>query len=381
MLRKLSIRSFKAYAKVEDVPIAPFSVIIGANGAGKSTVLQAIDLMGGLVRGTLSEYLSARGWSYRELPHFLSDRAEFEVAAELDDGLTWSLTLGKRRRPGIAQELISRGLDLFMIRVGRSMNRFPDDGGEGGATIQTLTSSWLATIDAKDDAARFPALVACSTWARGIRSYLFSPDALRSAGVGGANEVGETGRDLPSYLRRIKRRHPDRFEAIVQRVRKRMPRVRDISVKVERGVSTIEVTEKWGSHTVTLSAQQVSDGLLRLLAVSAAHPGPDDPSSLLLLDEIENGMHPHLLGVFMDMLQDMVADSNGRVQVIATTHSPIALNFVRDAQGVLLVHRKASGAAITPLTQLEKYPEWAANYDLGELWYNVGEELLLGEEG
>lgn len=378
MLKNLSIKAFKAYAEVEEVAFAPFSVLIGANGAGKSTVLQALDLMGGLVRGTLSEYLSSRGWSYQELPHFLSDRSEFEVTAELDDGLRWSIALGKRRRPGIAKESVKRGPAELMTRYGRNMWRVIAHEDHPESVTQTLTSSWLASVDVKHDEERYPELVRVASWARGIRSFLFSPEALRSGSAGEADEVGETGRDLASYLSRIKRRQPDRFEAITDRVRRRMPRLRDISVKVSRGTSTIEVAEKWGSKTVTLSARQVSDGLLRLLAVSAAHPGPDDPSSLLLLDEIENGMHPHLLGVFMEMLQDMVSAAGGRVQVVATTHSPIALNFVRDPRGVLLVHRKAGGAAITPLVELKKYPRWAGSLDLGELWYNVGEEVLLG---
>ena len=138
------------------------------------------------------------------------------------------------------------------------------------------------------------------------------------------------------------------------------------------------MTERWGSKAITFNARQVSDGLLRLLAISALHELPEPPS-MILIDELENGLHPHLLGGLIQMLQSLDDGSKGRTQVVFTTHSPVGLNFVNRMEQVLLVSRRQDGVArITRLSDVPRAQKLRAQQmDLGEIWYNLGDAKLV----
>lgn len=388
MLRRLSLNGFKAYG-IGIVPLRPFTVLIGPNGAGKTTIMEAIDVLGRLVTGSIKDLLEAKGWEYGDLPHLRAATSELSITTEHvlgDRTLEWSLALGARRRPGIASEYISqrvlsrdakrRTIVPLLERSGRKMSRF-DNKGEPESINQTLTSSWLSAISV-EDGNRFPLLLELATWARNIRGYFFlDPIRLRSPSRGEGNELGVNGESLAPFLARLHRRDREAFTRVEDRVKKHYPRLVELHpVRRGYGWTHLEVTERWNGETARFNARQVSDGLLRLIAVAAMHELPSAPS-VLLLDEIENGLHPHLLGGFVKMLQGLVKASAGATQVILTTHSPITVNFCESADDVLLVTRgKGGNPQCQPLSQTRGFEKLREHFELGELWYNVGERDL-----
>jgi len=388
MIRWLQLDNFKAYQGTGRVPIAPLTVLVGANGSGKTTLLHALDMIGGLTRGTLKEPLTANGWDYGDLPHLLSESKRFGVEVGLEfEGfapIEWSLELETRRRPGIADETVRAdegdSLRVLASRTGRSMYRVdPEEAVE--KVTQTLTSSWLSTIDPRRDAARYPELSRVASWARGIRGYYFlDPRALRRSSQG-SDELGTSGERLAGYLGRIVSRDAKALGRITARVKAHYPRLTELQVKRGKyGWSNLIAHERWGRKTVPFNARQVSDGLLRLITVAALHEVKPLPS-LMLFDEVENGLHPRLLDGLMTMLQELVDEARGATQVVLTTHSPIALNYVRDPAQVIVVHRDEDGVAqATPMPQAEGFERLRRHLQLGELWYNVGEDRLFARK-
>ncbi|MBA3462106.1 MAG: AAA family ATPase [Deltaproteobacteria bacterium] len=383
MLRGLGIRNFKAMVSVGDpdpIRFEPITMLAGPNGAGKSTLLQAIDLLGWVVTSGIQGFLEAHGWEYADLPHLRSATSKFGVSAHLvlnGVEVAWNLTLGARRYPGIVHETVSAQGRVVMERRGRDMWRLDEDTGDKETVRQTLTSSWLSAVD-REDAHRFPTLLSLAEWARGIRGYFFlDPVKLRTPNRGAADEIGIHGEFLAPFLARLRKSDRDAFKRLTDRVRAHYPRLVELHpVKSEFGWTHLEVTERWNGETARFNARQVSDGLLRLIAVAAMHELPVVPS-LLLLDEIENGLHPRLLAGFLQMLREFVGERKGRLQVIATTHSPITLNYCETPREVLLVMRGSGGAVeIMSLEKAKNFPKLSAYFDLGELWYNVGEEKL-----
>ncbi len=381
MLRQLTIRGFKAFEEAS-VPLQPFTVLIGPNGAGKSTILQAIDLLGWLVTGTIGQYLEQKGWEYSDLPHLRAPAKRFSITAELEfsrRNITWELGLGTRRRAGIESETVVLGDGTtVMERQWRRMTRWQANGAGLEEVTQTLTSSWLSTVE-QGDQARLPDLLPVAQWARRIRGYFFlDPVLLRAPSRGDSGEIGVHGETLAPFLARLRERRRNAFERLKERVQQYYPRLQDLHpVRGKDGRTYLEVTEKWGKEVVRLNARQVSDGLLRLIAVSAMHE-LETPPSVLLLDEIENGLHPHLLGGFVQMLQKFVESQNGATQVILATHSPITVNYCESAKGVILVTRNRKGHPVClPLSQTRDFDKLRPHFDLGELWYNLGEERLV----
>ena len=394
MIRTLWIESFKAFSddpgrEAPGITLQPFTVLVGPNGAGKSTILQAIDTLGWLSNGTIKEMLDAHHWEYADLAHLRDSHTKTSVEAEINlpdaPRMRWRLTLSSRRAPSVASEWIRKeegdAWRNIILRSGRNLARLPEREGLGEETTTlSLQSSWLATVDVKADRSHFPALVELTQWARRIRAYYFlDPVALRAPSRGKGekfDELGLHGENLASFLGRIKSRRPSDFARLIERVRAHYPRLVDIHVRRKSyGWTHLEITEKWNGEEATFNARQVSDGLLRLIAVAAMHEMREAPS-VLLLDEIENGLHPRLLRGLVAMLEELTR--SGLTQVIATTHSPITLNYVSSPESVLLVTRaKGGGVQVTPMNATKGFQDLREHFELGELWYNAGEERLV----
>lgn len=299
----------------------------------------------------------------------------FVAHVELDgQPLEWMLELGKRRYPGIAAQTVTRDGKVLMRRKGRTMERLNEASGAMVDQVkQTLPSSWLSALEPEDDD-RFPALGRLARWARGVRPYVvLDPLVLREPSKTHPNGLGIHGEGLAALLRDLP---PKRRAAAVQRAQAHYAPLREVKAtrSTGSGVTRLDVVESRGKGTITLGSRQMSDGLLRLLALAALHELDDKPS-VLLFDEIENGVHPRLLGAIVKMLRSLAATG---VQVIATTHSPVAASYVGSAAEVLLVGRtKAGDVRLAPLSASKRWAKMAEAFAPGEAWYALGEHKLL----
>lgn len=66
MIEQIAVRNFKSLAQFR-LRLERFNCLVGMNGAGKSTVLQAIDFIAQLMEGRIDEWLTMREWSASEL--------------------------------------------------------------------------------------------------------------------------------------------------------------------------------------------------------------------------------------------------------------------------------------------------------------------------
>lgn len=378
-LTELEIETFKSYER-DTIPLEPVTFLVGPNGGGKTSVLQAIEFLGALTRGTLTEELATREFEYRDLPWRRGETQTFGFVALLEwEGreLEWELRLEHRRRPGIREEVVRLdGDEVLMQRKRRAMWRLDRATGEREEARQTLTSSWLQTLDVEEDADRFPELVAVARWARGVRRYVtLDPAILRGASRRTSNGIGPHGEDLAGFLRWLRDERPNAFKRMVRRVHLRYPNFRGLVLTTTgAGWYRVSVAERWGRDTVRLLAPQVSDGLLRLIAISAMHELPAPPS-VVMIDEIENGLHPHLVGHVVEMLEELAEGTE--IQVIGTSHSPIALNYVSAPSHVVVVRRGSDGRSRAErLDRTGGFKRIGDRLDPGELWYNLGEAEL-----
>jgi predicted ATPase len=115
-------------------------------------------------------------------------------------------------------------------------------------------------------------------------------------------------------------------------------------------------------------APGLSDGTLRFAAIAAAFFQPDMPE-VLTIEEIENGIHPARMRVLLELLRNRAGQAG--VQVMATTHSPLLLDWLRPdewASAFFCRRDPQSGAAtIRPLTDIPGFREAARPGHIGEL--------------
>jgi predicted ATPase len=102
--------------------------------------------------------------------------------------------------------------------------------------------------------------------------------------------------------------------------------------------------------------------------------GPTRPR-LVLLDDIELGLHPAAQGKLIEVLRKIQA-SDPELQIIATSHSPFILNYL-DPKEVRMTFLAENGfARCEKLTAHPEFERWKDMMSPGEFWSTVGESWL-----
>lgn len=141
--------------------------------------------------------------------------------------------------------------------------------------------------------------------------------------------------------------------------------------------------EGWENQpTHEIDARGMSDGTLRYLAIVTALL-TREPESLLVIEEVDNGLHPSRARMLISMLKTL--GQKRSIDILVTTHNPALL----DAAGVAMVpfitvaHRDdATGfSRLTQLEDIEQLPKLMASGSLGRLSTEGSIESALKHEG
>ncbi|MFA7239563.1 MAG: AAA family ATPase [Sulfuricellaceae bacterium] len=127
--------------------------------------------------------------------------------------------------------------------------------------------------------------------------------------------------------------------------------------------------EGWaGTASHTVDARGMSDGTLRYLAIVTAML-TRQTGSLLVIEEVDNGLHPSRAHVLVEMLRSLGKERG--IDVIVTTHNPALLDAAgaRMVPFITVAHRNGvTGASIlTQLEDIRQLPKLMASGSLGRL--------------
>jgi predicted ATPase len=240
-----------------------------------------------------------------------------------------------------------------------------------------LPASIMSRLESRRDHERHPELLRFREWVESFRGFLlWDPKVLRTPDRGRHETLGPSGEHLAPLLARLKREKPDAFLKLVNRVKRLFPTVSDISVQGGRtwGWQTLRLHEANG-QAVVFNSQQMSDGVLRLLAVTSLLYLDRIPA-VVTFEEPENGVHPQLIREVVQVLKELtLRKAPNQCQVFFTTHSPYVLDeFLDRPEQVFLVERgkPLEGANITRLSERPqlKIVRNAFEHSLGEAWVN-----------
>lgn len=320
MIKSIRVVNFKSLAAVT-IPLGHFNCLVGMNGAGKSTVLQAFDFLSQLMRGDVQGWLDRRGWTAADLKCKL--RAElnitFNVSFAIAAGgtLTWMGVLNRSdlRCTQESVQLVDGNAVTTLLRL--NGQTYALDGKEGQPIAFEYQGSILSALKDSEVPA---ALLEFRDALRSVRSLeLLSPDKLRKSARVSEHDIGPGGERLSAYLDNIK---GDRKTKLVELLQKFYPALVDYKITSQKsGWKKLSVFEQYGSQKLETEALHLNDGLLRILAVLTQ---ADADRSLLLLDELENGINQEIVETLVDTLL------HSPKQMLVTTHSPLLLNYLPD---------------------------------------------------
>lgn len=362
MIRRIQIDNFKLLDGFL-IPPAPnvlgnFTCLIGANGSGKTTVLQAIDFLSQLVKGRVPEWLRERNWSSQELLSQLHTTSGESITISTEIQLASTLPISWKCKYSCVDSSISEESiwenNHCLLQAKDGWVSFTLSDREKQLKNSGLRFSGSAlSILADDDLHPSLRLLKQSIGNYVANFELVSAFNLKQDSYP-SREIGPRGEGLSGFIHEISDGVRERAYKVM---REFFPNGRAIQRLVAQNdlikLSFFEKNMRFllpdGSASSNgISSRHFSDGFARILGIvvqieSSAIPGTVVASDrVLLLDEIENGVHPETMARLVNYL------AKAPVQVIATTHSPLILNYLSDDQAresILFLYRNSEGRA------------------------------------
>lgn len=374
MITRLALSGFKSFQGI-DYSFAPMQALVGVNAAGKSNVFDALlllrqtaqqDLMSAFAagRGDVQEYFTQTASAYADrmaievdllLPREVQDdwgekasikfnRLTYSIVIRRENDASGRMTLAiereelkpiKRNDDHWAKTYLAKdpqgwlptltgGRSAPFISTNDSGDILLHQDGHGGK--QTRAPGPTRSILSGVSNAEFPHALAVKQALGRITLLQLDPNRMRNPSSFDAPETLDPGgENLASMLARLDRDAPRSL--------------RDISTEVGavvEGFGSLHIDKDDSHRRYTIwarqgderhSAQVLSDGTLRLIALAALKYDPEYGGTLLF-EEPENGVHPSRLGRIASLLWSIASDltdSNSNSwprQVVVNTHSP-----------------------------------------------------------
>ena len=339
------------------------TLLIGANGAGKSNVIGAMELLGRVVDNSFSEELLRMG----------GVRAQLHASPTGDDAETICLSVASKPRGSVPH-----GGDRFVNRYSVCLQASDDD----APLIRETTG--IHNIDKYDKAyetsyglsARsvirrraeesdgITAATHIAAMAGGVRVFHVDDTSPQAPALQRADEADDLtlhddAANLAPVLLRLKKHDRPRYDRIVRSVRVVAPFFDDFVLQPLGG----HVQLRWrqiGMDRV-FHGRFLSSGTLRFISLATLLL-QDSMPGVVVLDEPELGLHP----VAISQLAELLTAAAEHVQVVAATQSvPLLSCFAVD--DVVLVDR-TGGTTTLAAPPVEALDAWLDEYTTGELW-------------
>lgn len=355
MIYKLRVDNFKALNKFE-MEFRPFTVIVGNNTTGKSTILQAIDFLTSMVSEDFYVILERRGWTVSDIRSKLrktpSDKMTFECFMHLwvgdhEEDVRWKLVIELATKSN-QMELFSEEIVRIQGNEEQEMLRYHkkekcylvSNQGEQRELfgITELQSSFLKLISISGESRKEYATIACmKEFLRQSDSFdLLSPDKMRMPSRGNVSSIGHAGEKISSFVKSLDERHGQQLEKRMQDILG--DKFTDLRAQTKGKPEWMQllIRESYSNKSMDVTAKNMSDGMLRLLAFLSICE-IDKKHVVMLLDEIENGINVNYAEKIMGMLKSVFKE-NGN-QLIVTTHSTNFLDYV-DKEDIIYLYRE-----------------------------------------
>jgi predicted ATPase len=348
VIASVAFRNFKALRSA-DLRLTPFNLVVGPNGSGKTSLIEAVLRLRALARLPLAE----------------GSAVEAAAPPALRPALPSSMADGAVRA-GMAPEVLAReGPEIVF--------GFSPPHQEVEARISCLSDVVcdLLRVRAPNPAA----WSAVQEKLERMRGYLWDHYAMAApAPLAQGRELNSNGANLAAVLAERRRRDPDaygRWEAEAVRV---LPEFTGFTFRAATA-DTVELFGQYGDTGHQVSAENLSQGTLYTLAFLTLAFDPDPPA-LVCCEEIDRGIHPRGLREIRDALYRLshpsaFGESRPAVQVIATSHSPYVLDLFRDhPEDVVITQKVGRQARFERLTERPDAAELLREGSLGDMWFS-----------
>lgn len=390
-IKSLHIQNYKS---LRDFKIYPddLTVLIGANGSGKSNFASALDFLADIYESGL-EYAVAKKGGYENIalrkirrskaPIFFEIEVEFNGAGtrrahpyyifQNDSKIKYeTITVRHAFSIRAARQAIRTDYTIesevieytaeskqdadsnkhLLIDIKGKKQKITSNDSEAEARLEDYMRLFSTSADESDGHAvelDFPRLIGQVAKMLGsISVFQFSAQIARAPGAPSPYpKLDSYGQNLPSLIDWLRRNHPKKWASIENAMRDIVPNLEEITTDYLHS-KTLGIFFKEEGFGRPWNAEDVSDGTIQALSILTALADPRN--DVVMIEEPENSLHPWIVKSLSKNIQAL-SKSN---QLILTTHSPIILNLVTPEQ-VWVLYRENGATEVSRISDL--YPE------------------------
>ncbi len=318
VIASIAFQNFKALRNTR-VALTPFNLVIGPNGSGKTSLMEAMLRLRTLSKLPLSDATGIQKSGGPEI--------EFRFTAPHD---------------------------AIVARMG---------------CVSDVQCDTL-----RIEPATAPSWPALRTDIGTIRSYVLDHRAMAEAAKrsAGADLQGDGG-NLAAVLFQLRANAPAAFAGLTAELLRILPEFRAIEL-TEAGDEHVALALRLVENGL-VPAEGLSQGILYLLGVLALAFDPEPPR-VLCIEEPDRGIHPRMLREIRDALYrlsypEAFGAQRRPVQIVTSTHSPYFIDLFRDhPDEVVISQKKGRAAEFGRLSDRADLAELLREGSLGDMWFS-----------
>ncbi len=395
MITELEIEGFKSFGSpAETIELGPLNFVVGANASGKTNLLSALRFLQNAVTHDVSYAVSEMGGNAEVRNKRLRQRRErkpMRLSLNLEKEVTFSLAEDpdQENDPSVIQSfeyqldldlrsddrtptIEKESLKARLLRKGKAHNMgLLRSGREVLVTNPTDGNGAHQTIPVPEQEPTRLALVGVGFFSlpatilreeiRGWSFHSFIPSVARQPYREEPDAtLGPAGEKLAAILHRMSKEDRDAISRDLRAIVPGLREIRTTKLPIEDTLAFQIVEDKLKA---AINPASVSDGTVRLLALLVVTTWSVQDSSLITIEEPENGVHPHLAEYLVEILRS----ASERSQVIVTTHSPALLDHL-EPQEVILCDKGDGFTKLQRASTVADIDHFRKHFSLGELW-------------
>ena len=385
-IASVRIRGFRSLADVELSGLSNATVLIGANGSGKSNFIRFFEMLRWMLRKRrLGEFVERHGGADDQLygGNMTTPRIQAEITVDRDESdaplfvYDFALSYAQPDQLIFTEEAVGARSEGFrepivlfpigsgghreaeIVEAAQSVNP-PDQIAQQvdptaeqiDQAIQQLEQSYAKVI--------LRLLRDCSVYQ--FHDTSDSSNFKKRWDVEDNNTLHMHGGNLAAVLYRLEHEDIKRFEMICRHINRILPVFDRFQIEESYG----KVVLRWKAKGMdkTFGAHLTSDGSLRFFALVTLLNLPSEMlPAILLLDEPELGLHPAAVALVGGMIKALAE----KKQVIVATQSPLLVDAF-DLNEIVVVELR-DGQTQSKRLDPDAYRVWLDdNFTTGELW-------------
>jgi predicted ATPase len=390
VIRRFETRNFRMM-RANSVSLGPFVAMVGKNATGKSTFLSALRFVADLVKGgvdpAMSNALERDAPNFSELCFDPTKPVEFALDLDVRDldapsepvRFRYEVQVGPRldgkvvileenlfRRERADDPELTGQLSLgdsswdperihpVGAKRGKNWRKVVGKTHEGKDYFRDEKTNWNSMFQfgaersalgsLPEDRERFPMALRIRDALRdGVSMIELDGGRLREPSLPRAPvRLLPDGSNLARAAQSLHERDPVLFSEWIQHVGTAVEGLEGVDLWERPEDKRVVLRAHFrGSHAEPVPSWLLSDGTLRLLALTLISYDADAHESLTLIEEPENGLHP----LAMQAVWQALSQPGDGGQVLVATHSPVFLAQVSISQ-TLVFRRQPDGSAL-----------------------------------